>query len=278
MSRLIFLLPAVFVALLVIITFSLYMNSREHTLELAAINSDLKRQLAEISSELAEQTSANKELENRLATMEEQAADRRFTLRKGEKEPLHGGNHISNLEQADPVNRPRNDSSVSERQIATKIASISKFVPLSDEQRSRLTQKFRLEAQSKSAETETLDQIIGTDEAAFYREQRKKAFERILQESIEKEVMFIARKLALSPAEEESLRSVYFEVEGEISKMREENAAAEKEKSTLQKLIEEEKLRNDLLVERLKEKLSPDNFDTFIRYQAGAQEMQLWHE
>lgn len=48
--------------------------------------------------------------------------------------------------------------------------------------------------------------------------------------------------------------------------------------STLEKLILEEKERNRLLVDAVKNILSEAQYQEFLKHQSGNQDMQIWHE
>lgn len=174
---------------------------------------------------------------------------------------------------------------VAEFSIQSRIASISKFVPLSEEQKNRLEEKFRIELDPHKREqekSETLDSILGQDTANFYRERRKSAFDKVLQEEIEKEVLLLSRRLGFSSTEEDEVQSIYLGVEEEVRKLRS-SYAVPREKNRnheiLKRMIEEQRLRNTLLAQRMKEVLNEERYLRYLEYQANSsgQEMELWH-
>src|SRR5690606_26844475 len=114
-------------------------------------------------------------------------------------------NNIDNKHESAPVEQPgiandtgqKSTEKLNEQKIRAKISAISKFVPIDQSQIERLREKFTLENDPNNTSAESLEAIIGQENANFYKEQRKKAFDRATQIAIEKEVLYVARRLAL---------------------------------------------------------------------------------
>lgn len=271
MPKLVSILPAVTVAVLFTFITSLYINAGRKIEELSQENTAL-------NTELKSQKSILDKNAKKIAELEQRALINELTLKNSSDYT------VTNKQSALPPENPEiplketehTATSADLNSIETKISSISKFIQLSDNQTARLRNKFSAELDPGNKETESLDEILGKDNADFYRQQKKAAFSRMLQESIEKEILFVSKKINLNQLQEDTFRKIYNEVEEEIKLKRE----SEKNSgiNTLERLVLEEKLRNKLLAERMKEILSPSQYKEFINYQSGNQEMQLWHE
>jgi hypothetical protein len=261
MFRISSLIPAIFVAIIITVITSLYLSSRKEIEALNTSNIALKEELA----------SKDKILQDSLS---------RLKVRASATQPAQITILPERHEQVqshEDVPRPENNDQTAK--VNTRINSIGKFVPLNENQKQRLKEKFTAELETGSRDTETLEDILGKENADFYREQRKNAFERVLKESIEKEILYIARKLSLAADQEEAFRKAYFEIETEITSNRDNPRPEMKNNaSTMEKLVLEEKERNRLLAERMKTILTPDQYQQFIEYESGNQDMQLWHE
>jgi hypothetical protein len=165
-----------------------------------------------------------------------------------------------------------------------KVSAIEKFVPLSDDQRQRLTEKFEKEAVAPvGAETDTqsLEDIVGEENARFYRQQVKAAFQRVQDEEIDREVVWLSRQLALSQDQERSMRSVFEVVEREIDQDGEEGGKQEARtpQERVKAMVEENRKRTELRNEQLKPVLSPEQYEAYLRTQAEspAADVELFH-
>lgn len=108
---------------------------------------------------------------------------------------------------------PQTDESLSWR-----ISAIEKFVPLSDEQKERLREKYTKERAGEGEGAESLEDILGAESAAFYRERVQAAFKKVQDEEVEREVVWLSRTLSLSKEQEGSVRTILANVEAEVSK------------------------------------------------------------
>ena len=180
----------------------------------------------------------------------------------GKHEVPVGATHTADLEQG-----------VKEREesLNWKISALEKFVPLSDDQKSRLKEKYKQELEARqrgeSAQTESLDDIIGAENASYYRQQVQAAFNRMEAEETGKEVLFMSRQLSLSSEQEESVRRVFAEVEAQIETTRASNTS-ESAHDRVKGMIDENKRRNALRSDELKKILSPSQYQSFMASQA----------
>jgi hypothetical protein len=189
-------------------------------------------------------------------------------------------NRQINLDDASSINNMREES-ISMR-IDARINAITKFVPLNDTQKTRLRSKYEVEFRAKNpleTTTEKLEDILGSDSARFYREQKQKAFERARDESLERDVLYISRLLGLDPVTEENVRKTYKEVDNEMKNYAQSSLSTNNKQSRLKLLLDSEKQRNTLLTEKLKNIITNEQYQQFIEYQAqsSSQDLQLWH-
>ncbi|RMD86001.1 MAG: hypothetical protein D6808_04190, partial [Candidatus Dadabacteria bacterium] len=70
-----------------------------------------------------------------------------------------------------------------------KVKVLERFMSLSEDQKERLRRKFQRELERDSSrDTETLEDIIGEENASYYRSMKKQAFERSKIEGVEKDL------------------------------------------------------------------------------------------
>ena len=162
---------------------------------------------------------------------------------------------------------------------AWRISAIEKFVPLSDEQRERLKAKFILKSDDPQAET--LEQILGEDNARYYRNQVQSAFKRMEQQELDKEIVWVSRRLNLSDAQENSLRETFQRIEDQLSL---ESNGAEARGGTpqdrVQRMVEENKKRQSNRSEQLMGMLSAEQYKAYLKNQAESTEsdMEVFHD
>ncbi len=181
------------------------------------------------------------------------------------------------------------DTSTEEKQheaLSWRVSAIEKFVPLTDEQRSRLVTKFQEEARAnqigEESRAEKLEEILGDENARYYREQVKEAFERVQNEETEKEVLWISRRLGLSPELERSVRSVFLDVEQTVDSEFETAAHGTKTspQDRVKAMIAENKRRAALRSEKLQALLPPDQYQAYLRSEAesAASDVEVFHD
>jgi hypothetical protein len=170
--------------------------------------------------------------------------------------------------------------------LSWRVSAIEKFVPLTDEQRSRLVTKFQEEARAnqigEESRAEKLEEILGDENARYYREQVKEAFERVQNEETEKEVLWISRRLGLSPELERSVRSVFLDVEQTVDSEFETAAHGTKTspQDRVKAMIAENKRRAALRSEKLQALLPPDQYQAYLRSEAesAASDVEVFHD
>jgi hypothetical protein len=170
-----------------------------------------------------------------------------------------------------------------EEALQWKISAIEKFVPLSATEKERLRKKYIAErdarANGQDPQTESLDEILGVENARYYREQVNAAFKRMQDAEVEKEVLLVSRQLSLSPEQEEGIRSVFVSVEKTIQEeggQRQEGTAHERVKT----MVEENKRRDALRREELQKILRPEQYERYLAMQAEspASDVEVFHD
>jgi hypothetical protein len=175
-------------------------------------------------------------------------------------------------------------SSTSKEALSWRISAIEKFVPLSSEQKERLRGKYERESAAKTSgeevETESLDDILGAENASYYREQVKAAFKRVQNEEIERESMWVSRKLALTSEQETSVRQVFERVESEMGQSHGSGQAGGSPQERVQRLIAENRRRSELRNGELSKILSPEQFQAYAQLEAesSTSDVEVFHD
>jgi hypothetical protein len=178
------------------------------------------------------------------------------------------------------------DPEAQKRAITWRVSAIEKFVPLSDEQRQQLTEKFKEEQnaqeEGRESEAEPLEAIIGAESADVYRQQVKAAFERVQNEELDKEVVWMSRKLALSAQQEQAMRTAFASVESEIDSEfgGQHGGDNSSPQARVTRMIAENKKRVQLRAEALKKVLSPEQYTAYAETEAqsAASDMEVFHD
>jgi hypothetical protein len=133
-----------------------------------------------------------------------------------------------------------------------RVSAIEKFVPLSEDQKHRLSEKFMEEGRSSDgeADTESLDDILGEESASYYRQQVKSAFQRVQQ---------VRREQQQGPPHGEAPKSP---------------------QDRVKQMVRESRLRNELRSSMLKDVLTPDQYQAYMRSESesAASEMEVFHD
>ena len=195
--------------------------------------------------------------------------------------------------------RGSQDSSASDHQHASsesaddeavrwRVSAIEKFVPLDDQQRERLQRKFAGDAVGESdgeGSSETLEEILGEENARFYTEQVSAAFTRYRQREIESEVLWFSRRLALSSEQEQSMRDVFSGVEQQLQGPSDPSNAPDANSATsarqgVKEMIAENRSRAELRSQQLKSVLTPEQYQNFLKAEAESpqRDMETFHE
>lgn len=170
---------------------------------------------------------------------------------------------------------PQTDESLSWR-----ISAIEKFVPLSDEQKERLREKYTKERAGEGEGAESLEDILGAESAAFYRERVQAAFKKVQDEEVEREVVWLSRTLSLSKEQEGSVRTILANVEAEVSKGGAHAQSGATPQERVREMIAQNRRRSDLRNEQLRLVLTPEQFQAYLQAEAesSASDVEIFHD
>ncbi|MFN8390620.1 MAG: hypothetical protein U0136_10045 [Bdellovibrionota bacterium] len=185
------------------------------------------------------------------------------------------------VESPSPTQSPAEDTDRTRFRVNARISAIEKFVQVSDSQRERLQQKFSDElANRKTADqTETLDDILGAENAQYYRDQVKQAVARAKDEESERELYYQSRKLGLSAEQEDQFRTALQSTEAQVEQQSPSSENADMH-ARMQQMLREEALREQLLDERLAQILTAEQYQRYIeqRQQSSSADFQVFHD
>lgn len=172
-----------------------------------------------------------------------------------------------------PAIEPSTDESLS-----WKISAIEKFVPLSDEQKERLREKYTKERAGEEAES--LDDILGSEGATFYRERVQAAFKKVQDEEVEREVVWLSRKLTLSEEQEASVRNILGNVEAEVTRGTTHGQSGATPQERVQVMIAQNRRRSELRNEQLRRVLTPEQFQAYLQAEAesSSSDVEIFHD
>lgn len=168
--------------------------------------------------------------------------------------------------------------------VSWRISAIEKFVPLSSEQKDRLREKYASESAAKvngeEPQTESLDDILGAENAAYYREQVNAAFKRVQNEEVERESVWLSRKLDLSPEQESSVRQVLERVEADVAQPHDTGQSALSPQQRVQSMIAQNRRRAELRNAQLANILTPEQLRTYAQLEAesSASDVEVFHD
>jgi hypothetical protein len=168
--------------------------------------------------------------------------------------------------------------------VAWRVSAIEKFVPLNPEQKERLREKYEREstasANGEEVESESLEDIIGSENASYYREQVQAAFKRVQNEEIERESVWLTRKLGLSPEQESSVRQIFERVESEVSQSTAPGHLSGTPQERVRALIAENQRRSELRTNELSNILSPEQRRAYAELEAesSASDVEVFHD
>jgi hypothetical protein len=173
-----------------------------------------------------------------------------------------------------------------QRAISWRVSAIEKFIPLSDAQREQLAEKFEEEQKAREegreSQAQPLEAIIGEESATVYRQQVKAAFDRVQNEELDKEVVWMSRKLALSAQQEQAMRAAFASVETDIDAefegMHGDSGGSPQARVT--RMIAENKKRIQLRAAALKNVLTPEQYAAYAETEAqsSAADMEVFHD
>lgn len=183
-----------------------------------------------------------------------------------------------------PTAAPKPDQSY---RIRARVSAIEKFVPLTAEQRERLEEKFKRDLSGPKPDdagsgTDELADILGKENAEYYRSEMRRAFENAATEERERDVFYLSRKLALTPDQETQLADAMASVEKEVNANRAATASAGQAamEDRIKLILRENELRQKLLNEQLQKIFTPEQYQRYVEQQLGSSEgnFPVWHE
>ncbi len=156
---------------------------------------------------------------------------------------------------------------------------VKKFLPLTEEQSARLAKRLQEDGAKKRSIAESIEEEFGKEQADFYRSELGKAFERSEQESLEKDVFYLSRKLSLSPAQEAALFAAYRDAAEPSNIPAGESSENTDQSAGLNSLLERETKRRELLNQRFQTFLTPEQLAIFTQLEAesSGRDLQMWH-
>lgn len=188
-------------------------------------------------------------------------------------------------EDHEPAASGQKEGNAAAQASAWRISAIERFVPLSNEQRSRLQGKFAEEQlaheEGRESTAESLDDILGADNAQVYRDQVDAAFKRVQKEELERDALWMARKLGLSTEQEGRMRAAFDEVEQVVASEfpPTQIGARETPQKRVMRMIAENKRRVQLRAERLRQVFSPEQYEAYVKAESesSASDMEVFH-
>lgn len=156
---------------------------------------------------------------------------------------------------------------------------VKKFLPLTEEQSARLSKRLQEDGAKRRSIAESIEEEFGKEQADFYRSELGKAFERSEQESLEKDVFYLSRKLSLSPAQEAALFAAYRDAAAPSGEATRENLANADRSANLNSVLERETKRREMLNQRFQTFLTPEQLAIFaqLEAQSSGRDLQMWH-
>lgn len=181
---------------------------------------------------------------------------------------------------------PAPEDSAADQAIAWRVSAVEKFIPLTESQKERLREKFQEEKnareQGRESAAEPLEDIVGEDQAVAYRQQVNAAFERAQNQELEKEAVWISRKLSLSPDQEQSMRTIFSDVESQINKEfgDGQHGVALSAQQRVARMVAENKRRLQLRSDALKNVLQPSQYAAYLQEesQSAAADVEVFHD
>lgn len=165
-----------------------------------------------------------------------------------------------------------------------RVSALEKFIPLTDQQKERLRDKYRTEKEAQGSGedpgAESLDDIVGTESAQYYREQVQAAFKRVQDEEVEREVVWLSRKLALSTEQENSVKTILSQIEDEMSKGRSHGESRATPQERMRAMVADNRRRTELRNEQLRGVFSPDQFQVYVQVESesSAADAEVFHD
>jgi len=178
--------------------------------------------------------------------------------------------------------------------VNARLSTVEKFIPLTDEQRKALADLFNRDVpwreQPGENERDEFAEIVGKENAQYYRDQMKQAFEQAEAESQEKEVLYMSKRLSLSPEQEAQVTAIMKDVSTQV---RESLRVAAKDLNQpegtaggganrggrIRRILAENSMRQEMLNQQLQNVLTPEQYRLYLEQQANSTDnrFQVWH-
>lgn len=191
---------------------------------------------------------------------------------------------LPSVDQSAGSSNLSSDTVAREQALSWRVSAIEKFVPLSDAQRERLRRSFQLQSEGGdgAAEAETLEQVIGEENARFYRQQVANAFRKYQDEQVERDVVWLTRQLGLSSQQERDVQGVFASIEEELSGGGHPGGGRGGSTTSVtgfSAVVSESRRRSELRAERLKPVLTPEQYQAYLRQEAesSSADVQVFH-
>jgi hypothetical protein len=198
----------------------------------------------------------------------------------GEESPSLNNSESSGEPNGSTANEEPRKAEIPAEVIDWRLKSVEKFVDLSDSQRAQLRDLFSGENRDPLSQKLTLKDVLGEENYSIYQEARVQARSKIESENREKDILYRARIINLTPKEESILRDVTLKVDQDIEARKQ--ADVTKPVSPyegLARYLQYEKLRRELIAAELKSELPNDKYEAYLKVDAdsAASEMGVWH-
>jgi DNA primase len=171
--------------------------------------------------------------------------------------------------------------------IESRISAIENIIPLSEQQKSRLKDKFTDEALARQrgakANTELLTDIIGEENSKFYQERLASAFKKSKEQELERDVFYFSRKLNFNSSQEQQVRQLFTDVESQVvQRFQNEKSSpqyAQDPSFRVRLMLQENNFRKEWLESELQKILSPEQYQAYLQEEAdsAAAELNMWH-
>ncbi|MBL7662660.1 hypothetical protein JNK13_07905 [bacterium] len=156
-----------------------------------------------------------------------------------------------------------------------RLKILQKFITVDAKQEVELLEVFRGKSNKQLAD------IVGEDQAKFYREQVEQSFKKSEYEGIEKEQFYFTRKLALAPQQEEALRSILFSTAAANAEL---FASADHQKLSMQEKVKlflaQERNLSSARDSQFKKILSKEQYLRYLELKSNSasSDLELFHD
>lgn len=161
-----------------------------------------------------------------------------------------------------------------------RLNSVAKLVDINEEQRAQLKELFSSTSADPLAQKTGLKEILGEDNYNNYQDARTRARVKIESENREKDILYKARIINLTPKEESILRDVTLKIDQEIENRKSSDGTKPASPyEGLARYLQFEKLKRELIAAELKAQLPKDKYEAYVKADAdsASSELEVWH-